>query len=264
MVEIAIAIGVIGFALVAIVGILPRGLNVQKDNREETIISQDGPYIMDAIRNGQQGLDFLTNYVDYIQIKKISNNQVVVSLTSYPNTDPSILWNGDTIIGALSTPKYEEHDPGWPLTNIVTAHVRALNGSAMMQNSNNVLTAFNYLLTAEIIKFQYSQTNAGHANVPTNISRYAEFLNTNLPPTDPANLLPVAESFRMKELATLRQSLYEIRLTFQWPLLHPSIVTDNSVGPGIHQFRAMISGGLRTNNNSGQIFFQPQIFRPTP
>src|SRR5580698_8433458 len=52
MIEIAIAIGVIGFALVAIIGILPAGLNVQKDNREDTLISQDAPYFLEAIRNG--------------------------------------------------------------------------------------------------------------------------------------------------------------------------------------------------------------------
>src|ERR1700733_15112099 len=74
MVEIAIAIGVIGFALVAVIGILPAGMNVQKDNREETTISQDAPFFIDAIRNGttnlvyynnippNTSLDFLTNY----------------------------------------------------------------------------------------------------------------------------------------------------------------------------------------------------------
>ena len=35
MIEIAIALGVIGFALVAIMGILPLGLTVQRDNRFE-------------------------------------------------------------------------------------------------------------------------------------------------------------------------------------------------------------------------------------
>jgi hypothetical protein len=41
MVEIAISLAVIGFALVAIIGVLPRGLRVQRENREETIINQD-------------------------------------------------------------------------------------------------------------------------------------------------------------------------------------------------------------------------------
>src|SRR6202167_2126854 len=84
MIEIATAIGVIGFALVAIIGILPAGMNVQKDNSEDTLIAQDAAYFMDAIRNGAtvvrvsrntlevtnsaRSLDYLTNYVQTIQI----------------------------------------------------------------------------------------------------------------------------------------------------------------------------------------------------
>src|SRR5258705_2108522 len=63
MIEIAISLAVIGFALVAIIGILPTGMNVQKDNREETIIGHDASILMDAIRNGERGVDDLTNYV---------------------------------------------------------------------------------------------------------------------------------------------------------------------------------------------------------
>src|ERR1041385_4426805 len=63
MVEIAISLAVIAFALVAIIGVLPRGMNVQKENREETIINQDAAYFADAIRTGAHGLDDLTNYV---------------------------------------------------------------------------------------------------------------------------------------------------------------------------------------------------------
>src|SRR5688572_10350408 len=66
MIEIAIALGVIGFALVAIIGILPSGLQVQRDNRSETIINQDGTFWMEAIRNGPRGMDDLTNYVEQI------------------------------------------------------------------------------------------------------------------------------------------------------------------------------------------------------
>src|SRR6266542_5658651 len=66
MIEIAISLAVIGFALVAIIGILPTGLDVQKQNREETIINQDASLWMEAIRNGAQGMNDLTNYVDGI------------------------------------------------------------------------------------------------------------------------------------------------------------------------------------------------------
>ena len=63
MVEIAICLAIIGIALVAIIGVLPIGLNVQKDNREETLIDQDATVFMENIRNGARGLDDLTNYV---------------------------------------------------------------------------------------------------------------------------------------------------------------------------------------------------------
>ena len=52
MAEIAIALGVIAFALVAIIGILPIGLSVQKDNREETIITQDARILLEAVKTG--------------------------------------------------------------------------------------------------------------------------------------------------------------------------------------------------------------------
>src|SRR5664280_2637396 len=63
MVEIAICLAIIGFALVAIIGVLPIGMNTQRDNREETIINQDATVFIEAIRGGARGLDDLTNYV---------------------------------------------------------------------------------------------------------------------------------------------------------------------------------------------------------
>ena len=63
MIEIALSLAIIGFALVAIIGVLPLGMNVQKENREETIINQDASVFLNAIRNGARGLDDLTNYV---------------------------------------------------------------------------------------------------------------------------------------------------------------------------------------------------------
>src|SRR6267143_1351723 len=64
MVEIAISLGVIAVALVAILGVLPTGVRVQRDNREDTILNQEGVFWLDAIRSGSRGLDYLTNYVD--------------------------------------------------------------------------------------------------------------------------------------------------------------------------------------------------------
>src|SRR6266542_3599873 len=81
MIEIAIALGVIGFALVAIIGILPAGLEVQRDNRSETIINQDGTFWLEAIRDGARGMDDLTNHVEKIVI----SNSFSKTSTTYSN-----------------------------------------------------------------------------------------------------------------------------------------------------------------------------------
>src|SRR5947207_3045679 len=57
MIEIAICLAVIGFALTAIIGVLPLGMNVQSENREETVVNQDASVFLNAIRNGELGID---------------------------------------------------------------------------------------------------------------------------------------------------------------------------------------------------------------
>ncbi|MGI8966215.1 MAG: type II secretion system protein, partial [Limisphaerales bacterium] len=47
MIEIAISLAVIGFAVVAIIGVLPYGLQPQGRNHEDTLINQDGPYLLE-------------------------------------------------------------------------------------------------------------------------------------------------------------------------------------------------------------------------
>ena len=138
MIEIAIALAIIGFALLTIVGLLPMGLTVQKDNREDTIISQDGNYFIEAIRGGVVGLDNLTNYVDRIIIKTNAN-----------------LSNGSDIVRLLSTPKYDTNSTG---TNEVIAYVRAFSGSALMQSAipndpQDKFMSFYYQLRSEVTPF---------------------------------------------------------------------------------------------------------------
>src|SRR6266853_6335388 len=50
MIDIAICLAVIGFALVAIIGVLPLGMNVQRENREETVVNQDASVFLNAVR----------------------------------------------------------------------------------------------------------------------------------------------------------------------------------------------------------------------
>ena len=174
MIEIAVSLAIIGFALVAIIGVLPIGMNVQKDNREETIINQDASVLMDAIRNCAQGLDDLTNYVlaitntvtqyVYPTMKPTYVGTYGYTLTNSSGMSPQYpLTNGFRIVGLLSTPKYVPWASGGrsPTTgyysNHVVAYVRSMSGPAyekFPQNNQSVQDlAFNYRLTSEVVPY---------------------------------------------------------------------------------------------------------------
>jgi len=127
MIEIAIAVAVIAFALVAIIGVLPAGLQVQKENREDTLLAQDGTYFMEAIRNGAAGLDELKDFVTKID----------VGGTAYNTFN-----NGAEVIGLLSTPG---------TTNVAT--VRAISGAISEKGPATAEVAFRYQLQVQIMPF---------------------------------------------------------------------------------------------------------------
>jgi hypothetical protein len=110
IVEIAICIGVIAFAIVAVMAALPKGLNTQRDNRENTVIAQDGMYWMDAIRSGAKGLDELTNFVDQIRIgpdtyvfgKDFASGYEIIGLLSRPAADVT------AIVRAITSPAADQ------------------------------------------------------------------------------------------------------------------------------------------------------------
>ncbi|HEY0549954.1 MAG TPA: hypothetical protein VGF13_10155 [Verrucomicrobiae bacterium] len=83
MAEIAIALGVIAFALIAIIGILPAGLQVQKDNREETIINQDARVLLEAIKSG--GRDVTSDLGSFVVITNDAND-VPVPVNGIPTS----------------------------------------------------------------------------------------------------------------------------------------------------------------------------------
>ena len=181
MIEIAIALGVIGFALVAIIGILPIGMNVQRETHQDSIIGQDGPFLLEAIRNGgptngpgtSTSLDFLTNYVESIAVG--------TNLFTNDFTSPNHLRNGQMILGLLSTPGV-----------FTTARIRGLTGAATDQNGSNAVTAFRYKMDVEIDPF----------------------------PSASANSLDYANGFPLgNEIPLLTTNLYELRLKFSWPVL---------------------------------------------
>ena len=142
MVEIAIALGVIGFALVAIIGILPAGLEVQRDNRSETIINQDGTFWLEAIRNGALGLDNLSNNVE--EIRTPEGDFILGSRGLVPG-NPGEFTYGSNIIGLLTSAL----DKG---TNRIEAVITAISGSASEKETDKGQRdlSFKYLLGVRI------------------------------------------------------------------------------------------------------------------
>jgi prepilin-type N-terminal cleavage/methylation domain-containing protein len=132
LVEIAISLAIIGIALVAIIGVLPLGMNVQRDNREATVINQDASVFLEAIRNGARGQDDSTNYVYEITnswtlyktngtvqrsgVNSYTYNNVSIS-SLIPPYSSGALTNGANIVGLLSMPEFIANIVNLPFTN---------------------------------------------------------------------------------------------------------------------------------------------------
>lgn len=164
MVEIAIALGVIGFAIVAIIGILPFGLEVQRDNRAETIITQDATFWMEAIRGGATGLDDITNWVE--QIYTPESRAFNAPTESYTYRAGGLgdfqFTYGSNIISLLTTARRFENDR-------VDAIVTALSGAAAEKDYDpaNREVAFRYRMSVEIVSYSTNAPSFEILNDPT-------------------------------------------------------------------------------------------------
>ncbi|HXT42105.1 MAG TPA: hypothetical protein VN887_19005 [Candidatus Angelobacter sp.] len=247
MVEIALCLGVIAIALVAIIGVLPTGVRVQKDNREDTIINQEGLLWLETIRSGSKGLDYLTNYVDSITVTNVGPGGKTVTIhTNSPGLfragNPTIdgsMTNGHEIVSLLTLPKYFTNQvPG--ITNYVTARVRAISGSASDKSRSAAARdfAFAYQLTSERVQMNV------HPPYSTN------YLETGLPQAD---VLTRSNLWRM----ALNQSanFEELRLTLQGPLIPRGGSYEVLGTPAT--FRTLISGTVLATNG---IFVEPSAF----
>ena len=262
MIEIAISLAIIGFAMVAIIGILPLGMNAQRDNRQETIVNQDASILMDAVRNGERGLDDLTNYVigitNYVTDFNAASRPgpavtwAYTTLNAWQNNTPVprfTLTNGYTIIGILSTPKLIPHASGIGFTsNHVVAAFRSMSGPASEKppqiNPTMQELALEYRVVAEVSAYGTNFFD------PSWINYRAAGLSTN----------DIASRFNyMRVVTNFQANLHDVRLTFLWPVL-PS----GKVGTGRQVYRTMVAGQIvhePTNAlNSAYWFFQPGTF----
>jgi hypothetical protein len=245
MVEIAICIAIVAFAMVAIIGVMPTGFRVQKDNREETIINQEGTFWLEAIRSGSLGLDYLTNYVEAIHAQSASRRpgeskyrQVIGDYSFGPG-----FTNGLDILGLLSLPRYYDKGGFAFRTADLFAYVRAVTGLAAEKTPHNDF-AFMYRLTPELVPFD---PVAG--------------LNTNFTVSGLAAAEAAARSNLWIKARSTQVNLYQLKLTLQWPVFpsQKGLVT----GANRKVFRTLVSGSFWINTNIAHLaqrelfFLQP-------
>ncbi len=245
MVEIALCLAVIAFALVAIIGVLPTGLRVQKDNREDTIINQEGTFLLEAIRSQSPALDYLTNYFDTITV---SNKLGVTVYTNKPGfrgflpggaaLDGS-LTNGQKIMELLSRPKYVYNNSVVLLTNFVSANVRAISGSAVDKSKLTRDFAFAYQLKSEVFPL---------STYPPLSTNYSEI---GLAPQDKLNRSNV-----WRVANNQAPNFSELRLTLQGPVIQKGKNLEVTGTP--KSFRTVLSG-MRTNNDQ-YLPIRPNVF----
>ena len=290
MVEIAICLAIIGFALIAIIGVLPIGMNTQRDNREETIVNQDATMFIEAIRNGAQGLDDLTNYVyaitnfwtEYdaggvpIQTHVSGYTYAGSTLDGSAMTPQVPINNGQNIIGLLSTPEYVEW-PSGPLvptliyggvSNHIVAYARSMSGPAVEKppQDNQIIQAdaFGYRIlcvNAPVAAPPIIITNVwipkGYAQFSIVFSDWAYWSNPSGPAaaSDKPGISPVWQKGGYYNL-TFMAVLHELRLTFLWPQL-----PNGNLGPGRQTWRTMVAGQLLLSSAYTNLYFyQPQTF----
>jgi type II secretory pathway pseudopilin PulG len=267
MIEIAISLAVIGFALVAIIGILPQGMTVQKENRQETIINQDMHMFLEAIRNGGKGFDDLTNYVmaitNYHCTIRSPGTTTPVLIDGYTYYGSMIngadtqmryaITNGRRIVGLLSTPRYfydtNSPNPRTPqyLSNYIVAYVRSMSGQAgeKFPQTNQIMQdlGFGYRLIPEIASYSYFEPD------------WTNYVPYMVPPWTTNDWVPRSNYWRIA--ATTETNLYDLRLTFRWPAF-----PGGKVGNDRQTFRTVTGGRLFLDDDFGMqlYFFEPRTF----
>ena len=261
MVEIALAIGILGIALVAIVGVLPVGMNVQKENREDTLIEQEGDFFMEALVNSQDfgrdsiigtGQRRLTNVVDRINVRylDIESNTVTSDITYDRDNTAGLIagWNPRTVIGLLSKP-YWTRDT-WHTQRIETrAVVRASVGSAAEQTPLFEDFAFHYELMVKIHPYSSPYELGGDPALKDQMVDLGAFgLN------------------ELRRQESLMQNLYEVTLEIRWPVTGAEEGVENyTVGNNKRVFRRYVSGSLVEDMRSPEMyFFSRYVYRPNP
>ncbi len=231
MVEVALSIAIIAFAMIAILGVLPTGLEVQKNNREDTIINQDGSFFLELLQNGLEGGANLESYVQFIEVRRGGQTE------RFSPEDSGLPWSTRTIVGLLSTPHRFQNEA---VASEVSARVYAISG--VMSEKTAVLSgneaarqnAFQYRLEVEIRPYRsYASQSFNLLNRMGETEQGQRELN---------------------RLRALSENLYHLRLTFQWPIL-----PGGTIGDERRTFSTLVAGSLERRDGN-LFFFEPSSF----
>ena len=215
--EVALALAVVAFGLVAVLGVLPVGLNVQRDNREETLIKNDAEYWMNAIRGGRLALDSL-NHVEWVEVETATGSlyraeYAALQFDGAP-TNASAGWpmfNGNqmppiTYRGSLKQSTWRGDVIGWLSVPNGMARKRAKVrpvGSTLLHRK------FGEKTVGQDGKVMYR--NAGGEQT------FSYLLESSVQQVAPG--------------------FWEIKLTMQWPILEEGATADTvKIGPGLRTF----------------------------
>lgn len=183
MIEIAISVAIVGFALVAVIGVLPAGMNTQRDNREETMVNQDAQYLIEALTHGIKRNGYLSNVVSQIEWRDTND------VTRFTFNGP---FYNEQAIGLLSV-RHGFRTNGFEIGS-VRAVMRSMNGSVTLGwsavDTNSQDLALWYDVSVQI--------------QPSTTARAAM-----------GDFVPGLQSDAMRD--GLRANLHELRVTFRWP-----------------------------------------------
>ncbi len=223
-----------GFALAAIIGVLPTGMHVQKSNRDDTLINQEGLMMLEAIRSGTMNFTTLTNMVDDVAVYCTNSKGAPMAYTNITLNSPA------QIMGLLSIPvgglyQANKAGPSMYATQVV-AKVRVKTGTLAQQGTNRDARdfAFSYLLQPEIRLF----------------TNYGAYMATNA-----------------ADLTNASLSLYELKLVLRWPVYGKQGAW--RAGSRKQVFRTLVNANMTnylaapTNNGIHWYFFDPYDSRST-
>ena len=229
MIEVALSLAIVAFALVAIMGVMPAGLNVQRENREETIIAQDAEYLMEAIRMGvlATNLDVLRSNITLLESTAIVNGATNLPSLTWTHTPSGSPPSIGQILVHLSRPALYtvNHTSGTIMASQVRLRFKGFSGNmASLAASTNLDNSFQYEVTPRI-----------------------ERINLNVATTD------------YSRRTFMTNNLYSVTLEFRWPVL-----PTGNLGLGNKSFQTQVRGAIEpvAFNDVTTTFTELERFHP--